>query len=162
MTHFIAAVILPEALTGAELDGKLSDVLAPFDEDRISDGQDHNPHAQWDWWVVGGRWESHYQSRQGESVASLIARLEQTKADLAAGVNCNPHKGDPHANGGDLPWYFPHHLLTLDGVWREAGHVGWFGYRSEDMTAAQWVDLMIATLAGEPADAVVYYVDLHI
>jgi hypothetical protein len=122
----------------------------------------YNPDSKWDWWTLGGRWTDIYGTRQGESVGTFLDSLRDTAVKLAAGENCNPHKGDPDANGEDLPWYFPHNILTTDGTWHEIGSTGWFGFRSDAMTEAEWVEVAIKALGAEDAAASVYYIDFHI
>ena len=122
----------------------------------------YNPDSKWDWYTIGGRWEEIYRGRQGESVTSFRAGLAETKAMLDAGENCNPHKGDPLSLGGDLPWHFPHNLLTSDGTWHEIGRTGWWGMRSDSMSEGEWVQHALDALAAEQDDSVVYYIDFHI
>ncbi len=122
----------------------------------------YNPDSKWDWWTIGGRWESNYHDRQGETVDAFLTVLRETAAKLASGENCNPHKGDPDAEGGDLPWYFPQHLLTTDQTWHEVGTVGWFGFRGEDMSALEWVNHAIDALEHEDRLLSVFYIDFHI
>lgn len=122
----------------------------------------YNPDSRWDWWVIGGRWGGVYRDRQGETVEAFLASLRKTKEGLAAGENLNPHKGEPHAVGGVLPWYFPHDILTTDQTWHRIGRTGWWGMRGDDMAEAEWVDHAIEALEKEDPAAVVYYLDLHI
>lgn len=141
-------------------------ILATRDyEERDENGaiwSTYNPDSRWDWWTIGGRWEETYRDRQGETVEAFLASLRKTKEGLAAGENLNPHKGEPHAVGGVLPWYFPHDILTTDQTWHRIGRTGWWGMRADDMTEAEWVDEAIAALEKEDLASVVYYIDFHI
>ncbi len=134
-------------------------------EERDSNGDiwtTYNPDSRWDWWTIGGRWEVVYRDRQGEPVSALLKCLTETRSGLAANENLNPHKGDPLAAGGDLPWYFPHDIVTSDQTWHRIGRTGWFGFRDSDMSVAEWVDHAIEALSREnPADSVIY-IDFHI
>lgn len=136
-----------------------------FDEIR-KDGaglRTYNPESQWDWWEIGGRWNDIYATRQGEPVTDFYANITATKTALEAGEQVNPHKGEPDAEFPQrLPWYYPHHLVTTDGEWHEAGHTGWFGYRSEDMSAVEWLARAIDLVGDEDPTATVVYIDFHI
>lgn len=122
----------------------------------------YNPDSKWDWWVIGGRWEDTYRNRQSETVANLLENFYNTRDGLQSGEEMNPHKGEPLAHGGDLPWYFPHNLLTSDGAWHEIGATGWFGFRDDSMSELEWVTYAIEKLENENPNNVVYYLDLHI
>ncbi len=183
MTHAMLAVVVPgdvakdfttrptpwpdlhgadalEYEAGEALGIRLTSLLWKFDEEVMPADGTSNPDAKWDWWAIGGRWEAAYRDRQGERVSDFLTRLRRTAADLAAGVECNPHKGTD--GGADLPWYFPHNLLTSDGVWHEIGRTGWWGIRDDSMTEAEWVAHAIEAMEREnPADALIY-IDFHI
>ncbi len=153
------------ALAKLDDDALWEHIVSEYSDERDENGaiwSTYNPDSKWDWWTIGGRWESYYRDRQGEPIAAFLAGLRKTKEGLAAGENLNPHKGDPLANGGDLPWYFPHDLLTSDQTWHRIGRTGWFGLRAEDMTEAEWVDHAIEALEKEDPASVVYYIDFHI
>lgn len=122
----------------------------------------YNEDSKWDWWSIGGRWEQIFRDRQGESVSDFLTGLRATAAKLKAGENLNPHRDDPNAHGGDLPWHFPHNLITTDGKWHEIGETGWWGMRHDAMTEAEWVDLAIELLSAEDPNARVVYIDFHI
>lgn len=66
-----------------------------------------NPHAKWDWYVTGGRWDGWIfdLDRNSERVQDNIASTE-------------------HAI---LKRKLTHAIITPDGVWHEHGRMGWFG-----------------------------------
>lgn len=62
----------------------------------------YNPLSKWDWWVIGGRWDS----------------------DLKNWAYCGNSNA---ASAGDLAGkYTPHAILTPNGKWNEHGEMGWF------------------------------------
>lgn len=53
---------------------------------RESDGavrDTYNPKSQWDWWVIGGRWEKMYADTQGVPVSKFIEELRGRKDALS-------------------------------------------------------------------------------
>jgi hypothetical protein len=62
----------------------------------------YNPDSQWDWWVIGGRWNG------------WLSRTNQLKARTAA------QKGK-----------FPFAVVTPDGVWHDKGKMSWWGMASD-------------------------------
>lgn len=125
----------------------------------------HNPESKWDWWVVGGRWKDEYAARQWQSLEKFLKYVDETRIALDAEVNLNPYKYDSSSLGswdGDLPWWFPHHLVTTDGEWHEIGKCGWFGSRSDDRSEREWVEELYALLRKESLDSQVVFIDFHI
>lgn len=42
----------------------------------------YNPKSKWDWWTIGGRWESQYRDKQGMKVSEFLEELVAKKNAL--------------------------------------------------------------------------------
>lgn len=152
---------------------------------RESDGAvltEYNPKSRWDWWVVGGRWESQYAERQGESVGEFRKEIDETLKKIQAGESMRPAPDNPddpfEQQDKDrlLPWWFPHDVvvqvdeisvdpatLIMSGVdWHRPGEMGWWGMKHDELTETQWVEKLQEVLSDVPDDFSVVYVDFHI
>ena len=115
----------------------------------------YNQDSKWDWYAVGGRWESLMADRQGESVGLLL-----TKVDLAI-----QHLSRDSSSTYHEELWIPHHLVSHDGtdfVWNSSREMGWWGTYSETSSLLEWFETMKKTLMGLTEDASVYYIDFHI
>ncbi|MFE5290395.1 hypothetical protein ACFRAQ_36075 [Nocardia sp. NPDC056611] len=77
MSHFTLTVAIPAGVN--DVQAALDKALAPFDENLEveqyeEDGETYwrNPKAEWDWWVIGGRWRGKFVIREGAQVVDLI------------------------------------------------------------------------------------------
>lgn len=127
-----------------------------------------NPDAKWDWWTIGGRWEENFRDRQGETVATASIALREALTDLKSGKNRRPEPTDGRpleAPERRLEWWFPRGLVIESGdtfEWVAQGSEGWFGITSDDMSEADWIRKLLATMANlDPASRIVY-IDFHI
>jgi len=68
----------------------------------------YNPQSQWDWWVIGGRWDG------------WLGPDNCVSADAAA------QRQTPFA------------LVTPDGAWHQKGQMGWFGQSRDNQEPAVW------------------------
>lgn len=140
----------------------------------------YNPHSQWDWWQIGGRWHDAYRTRQGETVADFREHLNKILADLEAGKNLRPESNevtpfdDPDRK---LYWWFPYSVV-IPGVaqtekddeivveddyeWFTRGKMGWFGMSSDDHDEKDWVRILRDRLADVDQNDSVVYIDFHI
>lgn len=72
------------------------------EEERVV-GYWNNPHAKWDWYDKGGRWDNVIKNNGG--------KLKDVElAEPVFGENSRPYA-----------------FLDPDGHWHEPGHMGWFG-----------------------------------
>lgn len=55
MSHFLTIVLVPHDCVDVE--DKVSALLAPYDEN----GEFFADGSRWDWWVIGGRWNGHFE-----------------------------------------------------------------------------------------------------
>lgn len=72
------------------------------EEERVV-GRWFNPHAKWDWWEIGGRWNN----------------LIKNNGDKLGNVNFGTY-----ASGKK---FRPYAFIDVDGHWHEPGRMGWFG-----------------------------------
>lgn len=72
------------------------------EEERVV-GRWFNPHAKWDWWEIGGRWNN----------------LIENNGDKLGNVNFRAY-----ASGEK---FRPYAFVDADGHWHEPGPMGWFG-----------------------------------
>lgn len=94
----------------------------------------YNPQSQWDWYVIGGRWDGEL--------------IETPRDDGKGGFN----HGDEHhqLQNNSCPvaelvqrWdagkpYLFFALVTPDGVWHERANMGWWGMTSDEMPKEAW------------------------
>lgn len=92
----------------------------------------YNPQSQWDWWVIGGRWDG------------WLSRTNQLKAKTAA-------------QKGKVPFA----IVTPDGVWHDKGKMGWWGMVADEKADADWGHEVRQLLMAHP-DATAVACDLHI
>ncbi len=92
----------------------------------------YNPQSQWDWWVIGGRWEG------------WLSRSNRLRTVQAA----QQHK-------------IPFAVVTPDGQWHAQGRIGWWGMASEEKTDDVWANTVQQLLLAYP-DATAVSCDLHI
>jgi hypothetical protein len=97
-----------------------------------------NPHGEWDWWVIGGRWDRALVTKSGEKVN------ETTAGEL------------------DLDATKPTFAVVHDGKWHEKGDMGWWAMvvdeKDQDVWDAEWRSLVSSL----PLDARVTLVDAHV
>lgn len=140
----------------------------------------YNPESRWDWWTIGGRWESQYREKQGIKVGEYLKDLEQTLADFDANKNLRPPVSEDDIFADTerkLPWWFPHNFVTREAdvvavdeetqqltghLWHRAGRMGWFGMKSDDMTERDWIVKSIEILTAKDAEDFIVFVDFHI
>lgn len=98
----------------------------------------YNPAAKWDWWVVGGRWDPYFTTRDGRKVNECLA-------------------GDLDLDAVEVP-----HALLIDGEWTEAGRMGWFGIVLSPVDGDAWVAEVRDALAALDPQTRLTAVDAHI
>lgn len=101
--HYIVHVIHPA-------DADLDQIMEPFNYENSHQGS-----LQWDWWVVGGRWDNYFGPILGNSVTVPLALIDLTGRDGELG------------NG-------PYAYITADGqaVCMELYNPGGSGYDRDD------------------------------
>lgn len=127
----------------------------------------YNPDSKWDWWVIGGRWEEEYATRQGEDVSKLITAAEEALAKVTAGESMRPPmEGSPFEDKDRLlPWWFPYSVVIPSEdtyEWVSQGNMLYFGLRNDTLSEEQWIKESLATLKALPEGTKIYYVDFHI
>lgn len=121
-----------------------------------------NPHGEWDWWVVGGRWGSGWTLRQGAPNGPLITdpstfgyseRKDPLATDCARWRDLMPESVR-----------CPYSWLDLDGEW----HTKWLGPgRSGSQEVTDWErgdefdTEFMKFLADLPSDAWLINIDYH-
>jgi len=93
----------------------------------------YNPDSQWDWWVIGGRWDGWLHPSNVVPVSDLLPVLEGT----------------------------PFALVTPDGAWHQQGRMGLWGMASDEAPEDEWADTVQKLLRAHPG-ALAVTCDLHI
>jgi len=96
----------------------------------------YNPKSKWDWYELGGRWQRHLQEKNIANVAELF-------------------------DGDGKPRVTTFAVLTPDGEWHERGHMGWFGYVSNEKEPDNWSDEYVKIL-NKHRDCIALCYDVHI
>lgn len=82
----------------------------------------YNPHAKWDWWVIGGRWNEWIFGPEREKAAQ-----EKSKGSIMCAEaqelenNCRPLSEIPLNDSH----YIPFAIVLPGGEWIEQGEMGW-------------------------------------
>ena len=93
----------------------------------------YNPDSQWDWWVIGGRWDGWLHPSNVVPVSDLLSVLENT----------------------------PFALVTPDGAWHQRGRMGLWGMASDEAPEDEWAATVQTLLHAHP-EALAVTCDLHI
>ena len=110
------------------------------DPDKNRYGYWENPHAKWDWYVVGGRWDRDIHLKDGSTANVAAVKDVDLEADLDA-------------------WA----VITPDGEWHEKGKMGWWGL--SDATAeskARFKGFLAEIVKNAAPDFIMAVVDCHI
>lgn len=113
-----------------------------------------NPNGNWDWYVVGGRWDGtikdNYQSSEkGYNWGPQHHTLENNSLPVKDALeNWNP---DNHVG---------YAMLTPDGKWVAKGDMGWFGMSNDKVEQSDWNDQVKAFYA-DHQDHLLVALDCH-
>lgn len=123
----LAAIVIPERIKqGYE-----------YDED--GNRLDHyNEDGYWDWWVIGGRWDTDFQKIQGIPAEEYAHMLETGKTDLLP-------NSVAYVGGDEEP------------VWEDRS--GWL--HADEKTFDEWLQRLIEILKDAGDGEFVYFVDYH-
>lgn len=190
MTHFPVAVILPAGTGMDDVDQVLTEVLAPYDEqgEWFAQGSKWDWWVIGGRWR-GELLTTNHSGIEGESgvydnpptnpggvdVARLgdidwegmyAARREVVKGWYqeikAEGDRFND------LNGLDEEGYLKAHApfrpqaILMDGEWREAGEMGWFGVGGDKRNDEEWLKIWEETIAKTDKDRILAIVDCHV
>lgn len=92
-----------------------------------------NPHAKWDWWVVGGRWSGGI---PGDNAS--VRDLKDAKIPI------------------------PFAFVTPDGKWCDRGEMGWWGNVKNEKGDEDWEKEFRDYLKSSDPETIVTLVDCHI
>ena len=81
-------------------------------------GHFHNPNAQWDWYVIGGRWTGELATK------SVTSKSPPKQCDSAKIKDIDFNHIS--AESGEGCWR-TFAMINLDGEWHDQGKMGWFG-----------------------------------
>jgi hypothetical protein len=116
----------------------LKDMPATDCEDCNGTGEylsQYNPQSKWDWYQVGGRWDS------------------------ALASNCKALSGNVARAGDVCGKYRPFAIITPDGQWHEKGRMGWWAIVTDENE--NW-PMEVDALLTEYEDHICILVDCHI
>lgn len=123
----------------------------------------YNPQAQWDWWVIGGRWGGYWVAKTEEFAARSRSLTRPSAFGLAEGTE------DPlRIDAGRIADIEPESLrptfayVDLDGTWHQKGEMLWFGFTRDEQPEDAWSAAYLAWIQGLPADTWLVNVDCHI
>lgn len=115
--------------------------LGDYEDDLLRDGEGYstyNPLSEWDWWVIGGRWDG--------------AVLPQNRGKVSTYLN-GLRSGSRNATFA---------FVSSDGKWHEKGDMHSFGVVADEKEQETWNGELIALLEKENPNAYVYILDAHI
>lgn len=100
-----------------------------------------NPNAQWDWYVIGGRWAGWM--RGVEDIMPEQPNMFQDRAGYESARAVRDHVATNSISVSALPQpldddRIPFAILAPDGEWHERGEMGWFGMAHNEK--ADWKD----------------------
>lgn len=128
----------------------------------------YNPDSKWDWWCLGGRWDSCIKTKSGEFVDECkLGEIDFKPYPEDCYEDAENWRGEPykrlkkeykfHYTKGDMPF-----CIIIDGVWYEKGQMGWWAAVSNEKNDDDWEKEIENLLATLPEDSDVYNVDFHI
>lgn len=103
----------------------------------------YNPKSQWDWWVIGGRWEGMLNNTAGQKAEKWDGKNILRNRDLRRPESTFAY-------------------LTKEGVWHEKGSMGWFGMSNDKHAQVDWDRKMAEYLLSIPGEDWLVVVDCHI
>lgn len=104
--HYHLEVIMPP-VPNDEIERRVSQIMEPFDEN--GDGREPNPHAFWDFWVIGGRWsQQHLTSGLNQETLDAFGKRLQEEKITVSGLQ----SGKQEINPADQ-------IPKVDAIWRE-------------------------------------------
>ena len=92
-------------------------------------GIEGNPKGYWDWWVIGGRWESYLKLNKELRDLAAVSELSED------GTHCSICRRKDFDYEGqkkdqeDAPLFF---AIVKDGEWYGSADLGWFGTTSNE------------------------------
>ena len=137
---------------------------------KLEEYSTYNPYSKWDWYAVGGRWDSSIKTKSGEFVNEcLLGEIDWTP--FKDSDYCKKPSKDVfgrsyrklkknvrwHFTENDLPFCF-----VIDGEFIEKGEMGWWGMTSNEMTNEDLNKKFFDELKKLPEDSEIYLVDFHI
>lgn len=126
-------------------------------------GRITNPNAQWDWWVIGGRWTGFFILKDGTKGRSGLpglmtpANTDNNRADVAcvSDIDWQSMKED---KDGALTYAF----IDQSGKWNQRAEMGWWGVsdptKGTDNYDSLWWDFIKSLKSNQK----LYMVDCHI
>lgn len=111
-------------------------------------GYFHNPNAQWDWYVVGGRWPGELKIKSGVSCDK--AKIKDIDFDSMSAL------------AKDKRWC-TYAMLNLEGKWHQKGKMGWFGFSNATPDGKKaFIDYLYEYIKSVNLDTYLVIVDCHI
>lgn len=99
----------------------------------------HNPNAQWDWYVIGGRWDKCLTCKDGTGANVCKKKdldIDKTKSQIFA--------------------------VLHEGEWHEKAKMGWWGFTTDDKAEDAWQEEIVKILDSLTDNAELTLVDCHI
>jgi hypothetical protein len=145
--------------------GRLEEILAEVHGGYLGPQGDWgyyaNPHAKWDWFLLGGRWQGSLRLLPGKSgTVGERSWTNMSKPD-------DPGLCD-QALCGDIDWpatrsVFTPFAVIKDGEWYEQGDSGWFDSPTASTESDEaWSAGVDALLKGVPPETLISVFDCHI
>jgi hypothetical protein len=123
-------------------------------------GYYENPRSNWDWYVLGGRFQGRLCLLPGRRGVSGERSWTNADAPVLPG-SCD------QASAGAIDWAatrktFTPFAVLKDGEWHARGEMGWFGCVADPQADADWQAEADALFSGLPPETLVSVYDCHI
>lgn len=137
---------------------------------KLEEYSTYNPDSKWDWYSLGGRWDSSIKTKSGEFVNEcLLGEIDWTPfkdTDYCKKPSKDVFGESYRKLKKNVRWHFTEDILpfcfVIDGEFIEKGEMGWWGMTSNEMTNEDWNKKFFDGLKKLPEDSEVYLVDFHI
>ena len=121
-----------------------------------------NPNAQWDWWVIGGRYANRLYSKSAKNWCDYAIKSdidwELMYKENEKYMNENSDKLDESA--AKIAYALTVFAYIKDGKWYEKGNMGWWGVVTDEDN--DWYHNLKTMFEELPDDTWITIVDCHI
>lgn len=110
----------------------------------------YNPDSRWDWYSIGGRWQSYLYLKELDDDGNAVKVDQATFGEI---------DWDYMIDNGTIPFCF----VTEDGEWVEKGEMGWWGMVSNETPSESWKETFKRYINSiKDPDCLVTAIDFHI
>jgi hypothetical protein len=122
-----------------------------------------NPHAKWDWYEVGGRWDGVIQDGTDTPApeGDCFPKPQDGKYPFETPEGLHRNVKIVSSVLVQHPEWYPFAVLTPDKGWFERGEMGWWGIVSNEKPKDEWAKQSREIMSHYP-DHILILVDVHI